>query len=104
MRGVDHRVFTKDRIPAAASTPRIRAVDGGHRHLTPFATIPSITKLYLTPTEYELGQSLGTWSIFAYASLLWAMYGLLAKKTRINVGNAVSLVMNVLMVNGTPDA
>ena len=104
MRGVDHRVLTKERMPAAASTPRIRAVDGSHRHLTPFPTIPSITKLYLTPAEYEVGQSLGAWSIFAYASLLWAIYGVLTKETRIYVGNAVSPLMNVLMVNGIPDA
>jgi MtN3 and saliva related transmembrane protein len=68
--------------------------------VTPFATIPSISKLYVTHTEHASGQSLITWSIFAGASLLWVVYGLLNRRRAIYVGNAISLVMNSLMVNG----
>ena len=68
--------------------------------VTPFATVPSILKLYVTHTEYASGQSLITWSMFACASLLWVVYGLLNRKPAIYVGNAISLVMNSLMVNG----
>jgi MtN3 and saliva related transmembrane protein len=68
--------------------------------VTPFATIPSIIKLYVAPTDHVSRQSLITWSIFACASLLWVVYGLLNRKRAIYVGNAVSLVMNSLMVNG----
>ena len=68
--------------------------------VTPFATIPSIAKLYLTHTEHAAGQSLSTWSIFACASLLWVVYGLLNRKPSIYIGNTISLVMNLLMVNG----
>jgi MtN3 and saliva related transmembrane protein len=68
--------------------------------VTPFATTPSILKLYVTHTEHASGQSLITWSIFACASLLWVVYGLLNRKRAIYVGNAISLVMNSLMVNG----
>jgi MtN3 and saliva related transmembrane protein len=68
--------------------------------VTPFATIPSIIKLYVAPTDHASGQSLITWSIFACASLLWVVYGLLNRKRAIYIGNAISLVMNSLMVNG----
>jgi MtN3 and saliva related transmembrane protein len=46
------------------------------------------------------GQSLTTWSIFALATLLWVVYGLLNLKPAIYVGNIIGLVMNLLMVNG----
>lgn len=69
--------------------------------VTPFATIPSIAKVYLTQAQHALGQSLITWSIFTFASLLWLVYGLLNRKTAIYVGNLISLVTNLLMVNGT---
>jgi MtN3 and saliva related transmembrane protein len=68
--------------------------------VTPFATIPSISKLYVTHTEHASGQSLITWSVFACASLLWVVYGLLNRKAAIYVGNAISLAMNSLMVIG----
>jgi MtN3 and saliva related transmembrane protein len=68
--------------------------------VTPFATLPSISKLYFTHTEHASGQSLTTWAIFACASLLWILYGLLNRKPAIYVGNIISLVMNLLMVNG----
>jgi MtN3 and saliva related transmembrane protein len=68
--------------------------------VTPFATLPSISKLYVTHTEHASGQSLITRSIFACASLLWVVYGLLNRNRAIYVGNAISLVMNSLMVNG----
>jgi uncharacterized protein with PQ loop repeat len=68
--------------------------------ITPFATIPSISKLYFTHTQHASGQSLTTWSIFACASLLWLVYGLLNRKAAIWVGNLISLAMNLLMVNG----
>lgn len=45
--------------------------------VTPLATLPSISKLYFTHRQHASGQSLTTWSIFAAASLLWLMYGLL---------------------------
>jgi hypothetical protein len=39
MHGVDHQVLTKNRLPAAsASTSRIRAADGGHRHRDSFCS------------------------------------------------------------------
>jgi uncharacterized protein with PQ loop repeat len=66
----------------------------------PLATIPSISKLYLTHTQHASGQSLATWSIFALATLLWLVYGLLNRKPAIYVGNTIGLVMNLLMVNG----
>jgi len=68
--------------------------------VTPLATIPSITKLYLTHSQHAAGQSLITWSFYAGASLLWLIYGLLNRKPAIYVGNLISLVMNLLMVNG----
>jgi uncharacterized protein with PQ loop repeat len=46
----------------------------------PLATLPSITKLYFTHSQHASGQSLTTWSIFALASLLWVIYGLLNRK------------------------
>ncbi|MGA8740835.1 MAG: SemiSWEET transporter [Terracidiphilus sp.] len=66
----------------------------------PLATIPSISKLYLTHSQQASGQSLTTWSIFSIANLLWIVYGLLNRKPAIYVGNIVGLVMNLLMVNG----
>jgi MtN3 and saliva related transmembrane protein len=68
--------------------------------VTPFATIPSISKLYVTHTEHASGQSLITWSVFACASLLWVVYGLLNRKAPIYIANAISLAMNSLMVIG----
>ena len=68
--------------------------------VTPLATIPSISKLYFTHSQHASGQSLTTWSIFALASLLWLVYGLLNRKPAIYVGNMIALVMNLLMVNG----
>jgi MtN3 and saliva related transmembrane protein len=66
----------------------------------PLATIPSISKLYFTHTQHASGQSLATWSIFAVASLLWVVYGLLNRKPAIYVGNIIGLVRNLLMENG----
>jgi MtN3 and saliva related transmembrane protein len=66
----------------------------------PLATIPSISKLYFTHTQHAAGQSLTTWTIFALASLLWVIYGLLNRKPAIYVGNIIGLVMDLLMVNG----
>lgn len=68
--------------------------------VTPLATLPSISKLYFTHSQHASGQSLTTWSIFAAASLLWLVYGLLNRKAAIYVGNMIALVMNLLMVNG----
>jgi MtN3 and saliva related transmembrane protein len=68
--------------------------------VTPLATIPSISKLYFTHSQHASGQSLTTWSIFALASLLWLVYGLLNRKAAIYVGNIIALIMNLLMVNG----
>jgi len=68
--------------------------------VTPLATIPSISKLYVTHSQHAAGQSLTTWAIYACASLLWLVYGLLNRKLAIYVGNLISLVMNLLMVNG----
>jgi MtN3 and saliva related transmembrane protein len=66
----------------------------------PLATLPSLSKLYLTHGQQASGQSLTTWSIFALASLLWVTYGLLNNKPAIYVGNIIGLVMDLLMVNG----
>src|SRR5215467_2549434 len=68
--------------------------------VTPFAAIPSISKLYFTHTQHASGQSLITWSIYACASMLWAVYGLLNRKPAVYVGNFISILMNLLMVNG----
>jgi MtN3 and saliva related transmembrane protein len=68
--------------------------------VTPLATIPSISKIYFTHSQHASGQSLTTWSIFAAASLLWLVYGLLNRKPAIYVGNMIALAMNLLMVNG----
>ena len=68
--------------------------------VTPLATLPSISKLYFTHTQHASGQSLTTWSIFALASLLWVIYGLLNRKPAIYAGNIIGLMMNLLMVNG----
>jgi len=68
--------------------------------VTPLATLPSISKLYFTHSQHASGQSLTTWSIFALASLLWLLYGLLNRKAAIWVGNLIGLAMNLLMVNG----
>jgi MtN3 and saliva related transmembrane protein len=68
--------------------------------VTPLATVPSISKLYFTHSQHASGQSLTTWSIFAGASLLWLVYGLLNRKPAIYVGNIIALAMNLLMVNG----
>ncbi len=66
----------------------------------PLATLPSISKLYFTHSQHASGQSLTTWAIFAVASLLWVIYGLLNRKPAIYVGNIIGLVMDLLMVNG----
>ena len=66
----------------------------------PLATLPSISKLYFTHSQHASGQSLTTWTIFAAASLLWVIYGLLNRKPAIYVGNIIGLLMNLLMVNG----
>ena len=66
----------------------------------PLATIPSISKLYFTHTQHASGKSLATWSIFAVASLLWVVYGLLNRKPAIYVGNIIGLAVNLLMLNG----
>ena len=55
---------------------------------------------YFTHSEHASGQSLITWAIYACASLLWLVYGLLNRKPPIFVGNGISLEMNLLMVNG----
>jgi MtN3 and saliva related transmembrane protein len=68
--------------------------------VTPFAAIPSLAKLYFTHSEHASGLSLSTWAIYAGASLLWVGYGLLNRKPPIFVGNGISLVMNLLMING----
>jgi MtN3 and saliva related transmembrane protein len=67
--------------------------------VTPLATIPSISKLYFTHSQHASGQSLTTWPIFAGASLLWVVYGLLNQKPAIYVGNILALAMDLLMVN-----
>ena len=59
----------------------------------PLATLPSISKLYFTHSQHASGQSLATWSIFAAASLLWVVYGLLNRKAAIYAGNIIGLVM-----------
>lgn len=66
----------------------------------PLATIPQLSKLYFTHSQHASGQSLTTWSIFAAASALWIIYGLLNRNPAIYAGNAIGLVMNVLMVAG----
>jgi MtN3 and saliva related transmembrane protein len=66
----------------------------------PLATVPSVSKLYLTHSQHASGQSLATWAIFGLASLLWLIYGLLNRKPSIWIGNLIALVMNLLMVNG----
>ena len=68
--------------------------------LQPLATIPSISKLYFRHSQHASGQSLTTWSIFARATVLWVIYGLLNRKPAIYAGNIIGLVMNLLMVNG----
>jgi MtN3 and saliva related transmembrane protein len=68
--------------------------------IAPLATIPSISKLYFTHTEHASGQSLITWVVFACASFLWVVYGLLNRKAAIYVGNLISVAMNSLIVNG----
>jgi MtN3 and saliva related transmembrane protein len=68
--------------------------------ITPFATVPSISKLYFTHSHGS-GLSLITWSIYSLASLLWLVYGLLNRKPPIYIGNGLALVnKNLLMVNG----
>jgi MtN3 and saliva related transmembrane protein len=66
----------------------------------PLATLPSISKLYFTHSQHASGQSLTTWTIFAIASLLWVIYGMLNRKPAIYAGNIIGLGMNLLMVNG----
>ena len=68
--------------------------------VTPLATLTSIAKLYITQGQHAAGQSLTTWSVFALASLLWFIYGMLNRNPAIYVGNGIGLVMNLLMVNG----
>jgi MtN3 and saliva related transmembrane protein len=66
----------------------------------PLATLPLISKLYFTHAQHASGQSLTTRSIFALASSLWVIYGLLNRKPAIYAGNIIGLLMNPLMVNG----
>ena len=66
----------------------------------PLATIPQISKLYFTQSQHAAGQSLTTWSIFAGATFLWMLYGVLNRNPAIYVGNMIGLLMNLLMVNG----
>jgi MtN3 and saliva related transmembrane protein len=66
----------------------------------PLATLPQIAKLYFTHSQHAAGQSLATWSIFAAATLLWVVYGVLNRNPAIYVGNIIGLIMNLLMVNG----
>jgi MtN3 and saliva related transmembrane protein len=100
-RRCDHQVFIEDGLSMHLRTVRafepLMVFTG---IVTPFATLPSISKLYFTHIEHAAGQSLITWFIFACASLLWVLYGLLNRNPAICVGNAISLVMNSLMVNG----
>ena len=66
----------------------------------PLATLPSISKLYFTHSHHASGQSLTTWSIFALASLLWVIYGLLNRKAAIYAGNILLMVNGILMHAG----
>ena len=66
----------------------------------PLATLPQISKLYFTHSQHAAGQSMATWSIFATASLLWVIYGVLNRKPAIYAGNIIGLLMDLLMVNG----
>jgi MtN3 and saliva related transmembrane protein len=66
----------------------------------PLATLPQISKLYWTHSQHASGQSLTTWSIYAVATLLWVIYGVLNRKLAVYVSNGIGLVMNLLMVNG----
>jgi MtN3 and saliva related transmembrane protein len=68
--------------------------------VTPLATLPSITKVYFTHSQHAAGQSLTTWSVYALASLLWLVYGVLNRNPAIYVGNGIGFMMNLLMVNG----
>lgn len=68
--------------------------------ITPFAAVPSILKVYLTRSQHASGLSLITWLVYALASLLWIVYGLLNRKPPIYIGNGLGLVTNLLMVNG----
>jgi MtN3 and saliva related transmembrane protein len=66
----------------------------------PLGTLPQISKLYFTHSEHASGQSLATWCIFLFATLLWVVYGLLNRKPAIYVGNIIGVTMNLLMVIG----
>jgi MtN3 and saliva related transmembrane protein len=95
------RVFSEDGFAGVSALAKdFRAADGDTGIVQPLATLPSISKLYFTHSQHASGQSLTTWSIFALASLLWVIYGLLNRKPAIYAGNIIGLVMNVLMVNG----
>jgi MtN3 and saliva related transmembrane protein len=53
----------------------------------PLATSPQISKLYWTHSQHASGQSLTTWSIYAVATLLWVIYGVLNRKLAVYVSN-----------------
>jgi hypothetical protein len=65
----------------------LRAADGHYRNRAAARHLPSISKLYFTHSQHASGQSPTKWSIFALASLLWVIYGLLNRKAAIYAGN-----------------
>ena len=69
--------------------------------VTPLATIPSTTKLYVTHSQHAAGQSLTTWAIYACASLLWLGYGLLNCKCVIYVKRSNGDPWNIRMATGS---
>ena len=66
----------------------------------PFALLPQVTKVYFTHVEHAAGHSLISWFLFAILSLIWMSYGIYLKKPSIYIGNAISLVLNALMIIG----
>ena len=57
-------------------------------------------KLFVREFETPGPPDLELASVFALASLLWFIYGMLNRNPAIYVGNGIGLVMNLLMVNG----
>jgi len=66
----------------------------------PFATLPQLSKLYLTHSHHAAGYSLTTWGLYTTLSALWFAYGAYLKKPAIYVGNGLNTLLNFAMVVG----
>ena len=66
----------------------------------PFATIPTILKIWHTHTHLVSGQSIITWSAYAVISSAWVIYGIYFKRVAIWAANLLYLVAYFAVITG----